>query len=1033
MSFQPSKHSARSQQPSFTRQPTSPTHRLDFAITASSSRGIKLGARNATTTTASNNNGTNHKNNSNNYSNTTVSSSTSRTDSDHTSQASSMSRVARPATATTTQTTTTQGKPPSPHELAPPQTGGNPVRLTDVTSPNPLPFPPPPTAHYQQFATNTEQNRTTPKVHQVSLPLPRESMQHQLSPRVLSISPTFPTHGSTIPQLLPRHNVVGSGVGYTAAEHGVGQVPVDCTVQEAGPGTLENRDVNNLNITPANFAHELLLKQEEVSPPTILQDILSSYSAKGGMVVAPANTSDMPTNYLRERIVSRSSPTVAAPVSALVNCGDGPEEQIVTVMMKKAEIERQWLGVEQQKFRLIDELQLKVQEESDKYYVANQEVKAMGAKNTVLQATADQLQAKGDQLQAQVFALEGRLNEAQSLLRETDRDRAKLTEVQGQLRGQTATKIESINAAMASAQRSLENLSFDKAQVEIESARLKIVIQELETDRGDDFKELQVAYNKTLQIGQRQFDDIANYKTRCETHEVTIESLNTHLRQQTAMACELRREIDVRGVAIDSLEVTNASLADRIEFLTQSSDYQQSVLQSQLQDVSAMCQENHDAELEKVRAERDTDKETYTSELTRMQSSIKELQAEFQNLVARNQRLVDEMKALRDEKLRQTERIAQLQEGASTMEVENRRLLSSSMEAQSDYTEEINNTILEFESRLEERRRRVQEREQEIQAKDTQISELQSQIQTMTSDIDASKEENRQLDREMLELRVKIQLLQTDYEFITNLRDELQFELQNLQEQIRNSSNNGSVGVLARLVIGSSSSNLIQQDPMPLTDIARLHSRDQGASSAATDFSPWPLELGTPPTLDSSVAATSADTNVTPVTKIPIPGSPSSPTATPTVTTAMTTSSSRIATDIADTTTNTTIATPRVRMRSSGPASTTTASVSAVASAGGSRPSPSSTIQQRGTVGGRGEEVYHHPPPAKRRRGVTTKVTTPTRVIGVDGSSSPVNNHDDHGESEDDDGDDEADFAIEPRANAPPPRPHASTSTSTNA
>ncbi|KAG0379516.1 hypothetical protein BGX24_000114 [Mortierella sp. AD032] len=762
-----------------------------------------------------------------------------------------------------------------------------------------------------------------------------------------------------------------------------------CNIKEAVPSIPEYRSVKKMDTTPANFPYEPLLKQEDVSPPMMTQGILSSYSAKGGVAIAPANIYAMSRNYLRERMVSQASSTIAAPAPALVDCGDGPEEQIFkgfpdmdTLMTKKADIERQWLGVEQQRFRLIDELQLKVQEESGKYYVANQDVKAMVAKNTALQSKSDQLQAKCDQLQAQVIALEARLSETRSLLREIDLDRAKLTEAQGQLRGQTVAQIESIKTAMATAQRSLENLSFDKAQVEIESARLQLVIQELETDRdrlqkshydlaatlslcSRDLKELRTAYNETRQVSQRQFDDIAIFRTRCETHEVTIESLNAHLKQKIAMTDELRREIDTRGITIGSLEVTNASLVDRIELLTQASEYRQSVLQSQLQDVSAKYRTDHDAELEKVRAERYTDKEIYTN-----------------------------------------------------------------------YTDEINNTILEFENRLEEHRRRVQEREQEIQSRDAQICDLQSQIQTMTSDIEASKKDSQQLDREMLELRVKIQLLQTDHEFITKSRDDLQFELQNLQEQTRGSSNSGSVGVLARLAIGSSS---LQQDPMPLTDIARLHSRDrQCISSAEIEFSPWPVPLA----FDSPVMTTSADPSAASVAL----GSSSSSIITPTVTmatTAMTTSSSRIATDITTTTASTTTTTSRVRTRASRPASTTSAAACEGTAAGGSRPSPSTTVQQRGAVGGRGEE-YHRPPPAKKIRSVTGNGTTPScsRATGAGGSGGLVNNDDDddddHGEGDDDDGDDEADFVIEPRANAPPPPPppppksHAGTGTSTN-
>lgn len=35
---------------------------------------------------------------------------------------------------------------------------------------------------------------------------------------------------------------------------------------------------------------------------------------------------------------------------------------------------------------------------------------------------------------------------------------------------------------------------------------------------------------------------------------------------------------------------------------------------------------------------------------------------------------------------------------------------------------------------------------------------------------------------------------------------------------------------------------------MPLTDIAKIHSRDRkGGSSSATDFLQWPVESGTPP------------------------------------------------------------------------------------------------------------------------------------------------------------------------------------------
>lgn len=63
------------------------------------------------------------------------------------------------------------------------------------------------------------------------------------------------------------------------------------------------------------------------------------------------------------------------------------------------------------------------------------------------------------------------------------------------------------------------------------------------------------------------------------------ELLSDQLRYLSEKVEELNRENDERRVVSEALQVTNHSMSDRIEFLKQASEYQQSILTAQLRDV----------------------------------------------------------------------------------------------------------------------------------------------------------------------------------------------------------------------------------------------------------------------------------------------------------------------------------------------------------------------------------------------------------------------------------------------------------------
>ncbi|KAF9117814.1 hypothetical protein BGW39_001766 [Mortierella sp. 14UC] len=728
------------------------------------------------------------------------------------------------------------------------------------------------------------------------------------------------------------------------------------------PVNVKDLSVHRMNPTLATLGHDPQLRQEHVSPTMAPQSTLSSSLAIRQATVA-ANIADMAANYCRERTVSQSESMALDPA---VCPGKLPtaNSEVAAMMMNRAEIEHQWLEAEHQRFRLIDDLRSKVKDESDKLQIANHEVKAMAAKNTALQV-------KGDQLQARVIALQTRLDETLSRLREVDQDRMKQMEIQKLLRHQAVTQIESIKECSAEAFTALEKLTLDKSQWETESVRLQIFIQELQVDRAclqnrhedlaaslsscsDELKSLKAAYNESREMSQKQCEEIAIYRARCEMTEANIDSLNAQQKQQSAVISELRREIASRGVAVESLEVVNASLVDRIGLLTQSSDYQQSILRSQLQEVSVMRRENYDTEIEKFRAECDASKE-----------------------------------------------------------------MSAKL------TNEINKTILEFSNRAEELRRREhgreQEHEAEIQTKETQINDLQSQLQTMTADLQASKEENKQLDREMLELRVKIQLLKSDYEITTKKRDELQDELDALQEQTRQSSSSANVGVLARIA-GLSGSVRGQDDPMPLTEIVRLHNCDrEGASSAAIEFS-WPVGHDSPQTLNSTTKTMPSGAISPAATPVVLESSSSQTTAADPLTTAAIITTAIVTTPTA---TTPTASTTKVRTRSAGSAATTSRALpsSAVAQAAGVRPG----TDGRGSTAVGGASGAEQRPPAKKRRGLTEKGSASVSRRRLTSASNRQVNFEDGAEDDDDD-DDDADFDFAPGVKVPPYTSTTSTS-----
>ncbi|KAF9912466.1 hypothetical protein EC991_010553 [Linnemannia zychae] len=958
MSFQLSKQNSARNQALFSRQPVRSAGRLEFNATASSRRGVEFRDYSATNT---NSDGHISDNNDNTASNTRFDSRGMR----RLQGFASVSQVQSPTMTTPATSTTTQVRLAASIHTTEPQTNvtAQPSNPMTTTRP-PLLIP-----HCQHLVPNMVQTSILPHVCQ-TLSCPQLQQEEPLSPGLpskdtepqvpVSTIPTFTVHASTAPQSHFQERNVDDSAPAPCVLFSKNQDPI----KEAIPAHAKSLDVLRIDPAPTTLSHDFHLKQEQDSPTMALQSIFSS-SLVTCQPTATANTSDMIGNYYRERMESRSGPMsmILAPTISPQRLPTA-DSGVAAMMMNRAEIERQWLEAEHQRFRLIEDLQSKVREELEKFQVANREAKVMAATNTALRA-------KCDKLQVEAIALQTQLDQTLSQLREVDQGRVKLMKTQELLRSQTITRIVSIKERSVEAFTALEKLALDKSQCEVESARLHTIIQELQADRdhlkkrhqdlanslsscSDELKKLQAAYNESRELNQKQFNDIADYRVRCETVDATLGSLHAQLKQQSEMMDGLRREIDSRGVTIGSLEIANASLVDQIKFLAQSSDYQQSILQSQLQEVSEKHRETHHVALASLKAEYDADKDMTTKEIARLEYKVQESAAEAKELVARNQQLVTEVDTLRTERELQAEKVAQLQKDARVMAQENQRLLNSSMETQSDLTDEINSTVLEFSNRHEELRRhereQAQEHEAEIQAKETQINVLQNQLQTMAADMQASKVETQQLDRKMLELRVKIQLLQLGYDAATKMRDELKIELDSLQEQTRQSSGNAEVGVLAR-VTGSSGSARGKSDPMQLTEIARLHSRDRdGASSAVTEFS-WPEGLDTLQLLNSTT-----DT---------LPNSA----------TAMATTS----TTAAATATGT-----KVWTRSSGPASEASATV--VATTTRSAPSSSTAArvaEARSETGGvgtssaaAGTNEVEEPSPVKKRRRQTGKGTT---------------------------------------------------------
>ncbi|KAG9065790.1 hypothetical protein KI688_002087 [Linnemannia hyalina] len=525
-----------------------------------------------------------------------------------------------------------------------------------------------------------------------------------------------------------------------------------------------------------NITHTTMLKQEEDPSSTSQATKLSSSS----LVVFPpiASIADMPSDRCREDLSSSSSRAVLthAPQREFADLPDISAMLIDRTMMKQ-----QWIESEQLLFSLVGELRMRVKEESERHHNAQQKVQVTSESNATLQA-------QNSRLQTDIAVMGARIADFQSRIQELDADCIRLAEVYEASRSQMAAQLASVRQGSMEASFVLEGLATAKSRWEAE--------------------DIQTAYNKVKGICESRQEEVNQYRTRCQ-------SLSDQLRYLSEKVEELNRENDELRVASEALQVTNHTMSDRIEFLKQANEYQQSILIAQLRDVEIRCCESNADELSKIKHELAGAKEV-VKDVAVLESRVREGTLKAEDLTTRNAQLDTELGALKESTARHQEIITQLQETKRRLESENQRLMQSSMSAQADYVIELNATV----ERCEElRQRQVTESQTVIDDKDEQIGELTRHLETNTREFQKLTGEKQQLvrlacssllldlsddkiygangamdefdyqaqtaaatDREMLELRVKIQLLQSDHDFVTKARNDLRDELEALQQ-----------------------------------------------------------------------------------------------------------------------------------------------------------------------------------------------------------------------------------------------------------
>ncbi|KAF9551357.1 hypothetical protein EC957_009241 [Mortierella hygrophila] len=581
-----------------------------------------------------------------------------------------------------------------------------------------------------------------------------------------------------------------------------------------------------------NITHTTMLKKEEDPSPTSQATKLSSSS----LVVFPpiASIVDMPSDRYREDLSSSSSRAVLthAPQPEFADLPD-----ISAMLMDRMVMKQQWMESEQLLFSLVGELRIRVREESERYNNAQKKVQVTSESNATLQVL-------NSRLQTDIAVMEARVTDFQSRIQELDADRKRLAEVYEASRSQMAAQLASVRHVSMEASFALEGLATAKSRWEAEVATLRVDMQAMESERGQ-LKDIQTAYDNLQGVCESRQEEVNQYRTRCQ-------SLSDQLRYLSEKVEELNRENDELRVASEALQVKNHTMSDQIEFLKQANEYQQSILTAQLRDVEIRCYKFNADELSKTKHELAGAKEV-------VKMRIAEGALKTEDLTTRNTQLDTELEALKESAARHQEIITQLQETKRRLESENQRLMQSSMSAQADYVIELNATV----ERCEELRQcQATESQTVIDDKDARIGELTRHLETNTREFQKLTGEKQQLselvdyqaqtaaatDREMLELRVKIQLLQSDHDFVTKARDDLKDELEALQQ-------------------AHEAQQLQSAMPMHLTDIVRLHSRDReggggrggggGGSASVTDFLQWPVDMGT---LSSARSSSRTDT-----------------------------------------------------------------------------------------------------------------------------------------------------------------------------
>ncbi|KAF9156707.1 hypothetical protein BG015_002502 [Linnemannia schmuckeri] len=805
MSDQPPKND-NSKNQLFLRRPPAQTHRLKFSIT-STSRNIHV----------SGNSATNNSNNNNNKASNTTWDENNRNSGRRAGSAFSF----QPATNTASSAGRTAIS--QPHSAAAPAQQAS-VIEGSASSSRPLPITsakrlePAPPEHL--LTKVVEQGQTPPKS------LPNMRLENTITAPKISI-PVVSAPSVPIMALQHQHSPLdGVELAFTGdIAEPAGHEPQELTSKESIPKQSVQLSDHVLG-TITNIAHFTTPKQEEGS--TLIPQANKLPSSAVSLPIA--STADMTINYGREDLLS--SVLTHAPQDKAADLTD-----ISAMLMDRAMIKQQWIQAEQQRFKLMEELRMRVKEESDKFHSAWQKVQVMNMSNAALQT-------ENSRLQADVAILKAQVAESQSRLQEIGADRKREADVYETSRNQMAVQLASVKQISMEASFTLESLATDKSRWEAELATLKAGMQAMEIDRGllstshdhlteslsmcsSHLKGIQAAYDKVQGICHSRQEEIDQYRDRCE-------SLSGQMSQLSERVGELNQENNERHVANEALQVANHSMSDQINFLTYAIEYQQSTLTSQLRDVEDRCRETNAEELNKLKHDLTEAKELAAKDIAVLESNIREGTLSIQGLTSRNAQLDAEVNAMKGDTARYQEIITQLQGSKRRLESENQHLIQSSMGAQADYVIELNATVERFE---ELRQREAKENQALVEDKDAQIGELTKRLESKTRELEEISGEKQQLDHEMLELRVKIQLLQSDQDFVVKARDGLKKELEALQQA---------------QAAQQQQQQMQQQSmvPMPLTDIARLHSRDHEGggegSTSVTDFLQWPMDLETP-------------------------------------------------------------------------------------------------------------------------------------------------------------------------------------------